>query len=122
MRTLRVAQTSPLDVHRRFSHVLKMNSQIRASSFARFRRVVGLSRVFHHGCFPRICVLRLCFITPKQSLCNKERKEKKKRRRRDQLGFNTLNIFTRFSFQNFAQNAREKGAKEEVLEEEDKEG
>ena len=60
MRTLRVAQTSPLDVHRRFSHVLKMNSQIRASSFARFRRVVGLSRVFHHGCFPRICVLRLC--------------------------------------------------------------
>jgi len=79
MRTLRVAQTSPLDVHRRFPHVLKMNSQIRASSFARFRRVVGLSRVFHHGCFPRICVLRLsvCFITQKKSL-HRERKEKKK--------------------------------------------
>ena len=50
------------------------------------------------------------------------KKGEKKRRRRDQLGFNTLNVFTRFSFQNFAQNAREKGAKEEVLEEEDKEG
>jgi aspartyl/asparaginyl beta-hydroxylase (cupin superfamily) len=84
MRTLRVAQTSPLDVHRRFSHVLKMNSQIRASSFARFRRVVGLSRVFHHGCFPRICVLRLCFITPKAvSLATKKERKKEREKKRD---------------------------------------
>ena len=76
MRTLRVAQTSPLDVHRRFSHVLKMNSQIRASSFARFRRVVGLSRVFHHGCFPREFVL--VFYHAK-AVSLEERKEKKKR-------------------------------------------
>lgn len=84
MRTLRVAQTSPLDVHRRFSHVLKMNSQIRASSFARFRRVVGLSRVFHHGCFPRICVFCACVCVIYQArggvvVGEKERKEEKKR-------------------------------------------
>jgi hypothetical protein len=76
MRTLRVAQTSPLDVHRRFSHVLKMNSQIRASSFARFRRVVGLSRVFHHGCFPREFVL-VFYHAKQQSLSKKERRKKK---------------------------------------------
>ena len=47
-RTLRIAQTSPFDVHRRLSHVLEMHSQIRASRFARFRRVVGLSGVLDH--------------------------------------------------------------------------
>jgi len=52
MPTLRITQTSPFDVHRRLSHVLEMDSQIRASRFARFRRVVGLSGVFNHGCFP----------------------------------------------------------------------
>ena len=109
MRTLRVAQTSPLDVHRRFSHVLKMNSQIRASSFARFRRVVGLSRVFHHGCFPRN--LFLCFIRQKQVALLRKKGEKK-RRRSDQLGFNTLNVFfTRFSFQNVAQTREKKEKK-----------
>jgi len=45
---LRIAQTSPFDVHRRLSHVLEMHSQIRASRFARFRRVVGLSGVLDH--------------------------------------------------------------------------
>ena len=76
MRTLRVAQTSPLDVHRRFSHVLKMNSQIRASSFARFRRVVGLSRVFHHGCF-REFVFCACVYNAKSSLSWKKERRKK---------------------------------------------
>jgi len=57
MPTLRVTQTSPFDVHRRLSHVLEMDSQIRASRFARFRRVVGLSGVFNHGCFPNKILL-----------------------------------------------------------------
>ena len=114
MRTLRVAQTSPLDVHRRFPHVLKMNSQIRASRFARFRRVVGLSRVFHHGCFPRICVLRLCFITTKA--VSLPRKKERKKKGPDQLGFNTLNVFLLFPQRR--SNAREKGRKE--VKEEDK--
>ena len=129
MRTLRVAQTPPLDVHRRFSHVLKMNSQIRASSFARFRRVVGLSRVFHHGCFPRICVFCacVCVIYQEGESVQKERKEEKKKGP-DLLGFKTLNVCfpPRFSFQNFAQTnkkrERKRTERREVHEEDKEEG
>jgi hypothetical protein len=56
---LRIAQTSPFDVHRRLSHVLEMHSQIRASRFARFRRVVGLSGVLDHR-VEKIRVLLFC--------------------------------------------------------------
>ena len=109
MRTLRVAQTSPLDVHRRFSHVLKMNSQIRASSFARFRRVVGLSRVFHHGCFPRN--LFLCFIRQKQvSLLRKKGEKKKEAERPIRVQYPKPSYS--FLFSKLRSNAREKGEEE----------
>lgn len=123
MRTLRVAQTSPLDVHRRFSHVLKMNSQIRASSFARFRRVVGLSRVFHHGCFPRICVFCacVCVIYQEGESVQKERKEEKKKGP-DLLGFKTLNVFLLVSLFKNKKRERKRTERREVHEEDKEEG
>ena len=72
-RTLRIAQTSPFDVHRRLSHVLEMHSQIRASRFARFRRVVGLSGVLDHRGKKSCSVLcgAFSFQGKKSSLCGK---------------------------------------------------
>lgn len=86
-RTLRIAQTSPFDVHRRLSHVLEMHSQIRASRFARFRRVVGLSGVLDHRVVGKKKFVFFCSVGGREwpfSFHMKREKKKKKKSSRSQ--------------------------------------
>jgi len=84
---LRIAQTSPFDVHRRLSHVLEMHSQIRASRFARFRRVVGLSGVLDHRVVGKKKFVFFCSVGGREwpfSFHMKREKKKKKKSSRSQ--------------------------------------
>ena len=127
-RTLRIAQTSPFDVHRRLSHVLEMHSQIRASRFARFRRVVGLSGVLDHRVVGKKKIVfffcRVAFFSSHEREKEEEevlpfQKKEKKKSKLNPKPYSVLASFLTVVFRFFLKHRRRRRRRRRRLEEEE---